>query len=283
MTAPSLMQRSTDAPHAVPANLAGAVSFAAAVLLLPVDIRLSAIPLCLFVLACLAAPFCPTIGFFLPIISRGTAQKNGVALTFDDGPDPLTTPSLLRLLSEYNARATFFVTGKKAALYPDLIKAMVASGHAIGNHTFNHDTLIMLKGRRALDKEIGDTQRLLKTLGIATHLFRPPAGITNPILGDILTAYKLVCINFSCRAFDAGNRRIRHLSKKIAASVRSGEIILLHDTAPAGKPDEMVPRWLNEVEQIINELVNKGLSILPLSEIIDMPVMTLDDNTTPHA
>ena len=79
----------------------GCVALLAAALLAWVDLRLAVIPLGVFMLVCMAAPFIPTCSFFLPVISRGTCRRKAVAFTFDDGPDPLTTPELLRLLKKH--------------------------------------------------------------------------------------------------------------------------------------------------------------------------------------
>ncbi|MFO7560778.1 MAG: polysaccharide deacetylase family protein [Desulfobacterales bacterium] len=261
------------ANHPAPAHVAGIISFLAAAVLLLFQIELSIIPLGIFLAACFAAPFFPGTGFFLPIITHGNPAQKTVAITFDDGPDPSSTLKLLNLLSTYHGKATFFVSGKNAARYPELMNAILQAGHTVGNHTFHHDPLIMLKGRNELKKEIESTQNILKTYGIRPFVFRPPAGITNPVLGDILAGSGMHCVNFRCRAFDMGNRKIQNLAKKILQSVRPGDIILLHDIIPADKTDTTLSNWLSEIEKILIGLKQKGLSILPLSEIIHKPVM----------
>ncbi|MBW1898671.1 MAG: polysaccharide deacetylase family protein, partial [Deltaproteobacteria bacterium] len=246
----------------------GITSFLAASVLLLFQIELSIIPLGIFLATCFFAPFFPGIGYFLPIITHGKPTQKAVAITFDDGPDPLSNSKLLGLLSKHNVKATFFVSGKSAAQYPELMNAIIQAGHTVGNHTFHHDNLIMLKGRNALTKEIESAQNVLKIYGIRPFVFRPPAGITNPILGGILVKFGMHCVNFRCRAFDTGNRKIRNLAKKILHRVRPGDIILLHDIIPAGKTDNTLSDWLNEIEKILAGLKKKGLSIFPLSEII---------------
>ena len=89
----------------------GLAAFLLATFLMVVDGWLAVIPLTGFLLLCLAAPFLPRFGFYLPVICRGASGKKGVAITFDDGPDPLTTPLLLKLLEKYQIKATFFITG----------------------------------------------------------------------------------------------------------------------------------------------------------------------------
>ena len=262
-----------------PAHLAGIIAFLAAGVLLYFQIELAIVPLGIFVAACFFAPFFPGISFFLPIITHGKPPHKAVAITFDDGPDPLSTSKLLELLSKHNAKATFFVSGQHAVQYPKLMKKIIQDGHTVGNHTFHHDYLIMLKGKNALSKEIESTQNALKTYGIKSFAFRPPAGITNPVLGSLLVEFGMYCVNFRCRAFDAGNRKIRNLAKKILHKVRRGDIILLHDIIPAGRTEPALSNWLSEIEKILVGLKKKGLPILPLSEIIQMPVMEFVGNS----
>ena len=79
------------------AEKCGIAAFLLAVLLSLVDVRLTTVPLSMFILLCAGAPFLPRYGFFLSVVSRGTTGRKAVALTFDDGPDPVSTPDLLRL------------------------------------------------------------------------------------------------------------------------------------------------------------------------------------------
>jgi len=253
------------------AEWTGLVSFLTAILLSFVDLRFAVVPLAGFVLLCLVAPFLPFLSYYLSIISRGKSGEQAVALTFDDGPDPLSTPELLRLLSKHRVQATFFVTGEKASAHPELVKEIVRQGHAIGNHTYSHDNLLLLKGNNHLLAEIEKTQYVLQELGVNPFAFRPPAGVTSPGLDPVLRRLNLYTVNFSCRAFDGGNRRIRNLSKKILKRVRPDDIILLHDTRP--KNDDLFSCWLKEMDQLLTGIGNKGLKVLPLAMLIGRPVM----------
>lgn len=231
-----------------------------------VDGRLSILPLGFFVAACLAAPFFPRIGFFLPLISRGSRKTNSVALTFDDGPDPDTTPLILELLKKHNAPATFFLIGEKAEKHPELVKMIIAAGHELGNHSMHHDPLLMLRSSQRIHSEIVQAQNVLKAFGVQPWAFRPPVGITNPKLGRILKKLNLSCVTFSCRGFDAGNRRIRGLSKKILGKVKDGDIVLLHDIRP--KNNFPVEALLMEMEKILQGLSSKNIKTAGLSKIL---------------
>lgn len=254
-----------------PAHIAGFAAFLLSGGFLFVREEMAAVPLGLFLLCCLAAPFLPRASFFLPVISRGKRTNRAVALTFDDGPDPDVTPLLLDLLQRYHLPATFFVAGKKAERHPALVREILLRGHAIGNHSYHHDPLLMLRSRTRLADEIIRTQNLLAGFGIRPFAFRPPVGITNPRLPEVLRELHMDCVTFSCRACDFGNRRIRGLSRIVLKKVRPGAIILLHDVSP---PDGgRITDWLQGVEKIILGLKSKGYDIMPLSQLIGRTVM----------
>ncbi len=254
-----------------PAHLVCLGAFQAAAILAFIDIRCAAIPLALFLVLCLVAPFLPGFGFYLPIVSRGRRERRAVALTFDDGPDPATTTALLGLLSKHGVPAAFFLAGIRAAEHRDLVRDILSRGHAIGNHSYSHSPILMLKGTGSLREEVAAAQSLFGEFGIRPLAFRPPVGITNPRLWRVLLEAGMYCVNFSLRARDAGNRRIGELSRKILARAKPGDIILLHDVAPGKGFDAGL--WLREIEAIIIGLRERAIDILPLSEIIRRPVM----------
>jgi peptidoglycan/xylan/chitin deacetylase (PgdA/CDA1 family) len=248
----------------------GCVACLAAAAMALMDLRLAAVPLGGFMVLCAVAPFIPSSSFFLPVISRGTSSRRAVALTFDDGPDPLTTPELLRLLKRHRVRGTFFVTGSRVLRYPEIARDIVAQGHSLGNHSFNHDMWGAFRSTKTMTQEIQATQQALKGLGIVALAYRPPMGITSPRLRGVMPKEGMFVVNFSCRAWDGGNRRIRNLSQRILQRVRANDILLLHEnlTRPS-----LLPSWAKEVDRILGGIREKGLEVLPLAELIGRPVM----------
>lgn len=249
----------------------GLAAFGLAFLLALVEPTWATVPLTLFVLLCAVAPFFPTLPFFLPVVSRGSADRKTVALTFDDGPDPATTPLLLDLLARHGMRATFFVTGRNALRHPALIQAILDQGHTIGNHSCRHDNFIMLKSVRRLRKEILTTQTILKQFDITPLAFRPPVGITNPRLAAAIQGTPLFVVNFNRRAGDWGNRRLTHLSRRIIRRLHPGDIILLHDTRPADP--RRFAQWRREINRLPAGIAGRGLTVVPLAQLIQRPVM----------
>lgn len=231
----------------------------------------AAVPLALFLLVCLAAPFLPRWSFFLPVICRGTPGSKDIALTFDDGPFPASTPILLELLARYRLPATFFVVGEHAAAHPELIGAILAQGHTIGNHSFRHDYLLMLRDCNALEADIRHTQEVLAGMGILPLLFRPPIGITSPRLQPALASLNLQTVTFSCRIFDRGNRNIRNLAARVLKQLQPGDILLLHDAPPGS--EERTAYWSRELERLFARL-SQANRVVPLIDLIGRPVMT---------
>jgi peptidoglycan/xylan/chitin deacetylase (PgdA/CDA1 family) len=236
----------------------------------------AAIPLFCFLLCCLVAPFVSSVGFFLPVISRGNPQNNRVSLTFDDGPSPVSTPVLLELLARYGLTATFFVLGRQAAKYPELIAAILAHGHSIGNHSLRHDPFLMLRSSRTLREDIHATQEILRKQGVIPAVFRPPVGITGPRLKQVLAEENLAAVTYSCRALDLGNRNIDDLSGKILRRLQPGDIIMLHDLPPwRADPgaEENIDSLQREFDRLFKVLQDK-YQVVSLEEHIRQPVMT---------
>ena len=255
-----------------PAGITGVALLAVSALIFVVNPLLAATIAFFYILLCVTASFFPQTNFFLPVISRGQTGKNLVALTFDDGPAEPTTRQILDLLDKYLVKATFFVSGINALRYPEIIKDIISRGHSIGNHSLNHNPFLMLTSFNNLYREISDAQKILRKMGINTKAFRPPVGIVNPKLSPILDTLDMFCVTFSCRAFDAGNFHVKDLGSKILKKVKDDDIILLHDVPPRRKEDSEI--LLQEIERLLAGIIDKGLRIVPLADLINKEVMS---------
>ena len=253
-----------------PSQVTGIILLAVAAAVFFINSLLAVAVALFYILLCVIASFFPRSNFFLPVISRGNTGQNLVALTFDDGPAQSTTRQIIDLLDKYSVKATFFVSGANALSYPEIIREIIARGHTIGNHSFNHNPFVMLRSYNYLYQEIFRAQEVLRKMGIHTLVFRPPVGIINPKLAPILDKMGMFCVTFSCRAFDAGNRRVKNLGSRILKKVKADDIILLHDVPPRSKEDSVI--LLPEVEKILQGLVIKGLKIVPLSDLISRDI-----------
>jgi peptidoglycan/xylan/chitin deacetylase (PgdA/CDA1 family) len=259
-----------------PAVVMGIILLAGSALAFLVNPLLAAAIALFYILLCVTASFFPQTNFLLPVISRGQTGENMVALTFDDGPAEPTTRQILDLLDKYSVKATFFVSGIDALRYPEIIKDIVSRGHCIGNHSLSHNPFLMLTGSSNLYREISAAQETLRKMGINTRAFRPPVGIVNPKLSPILDKLGMFCVTFSCRAFDAGNLRVKNLASKILIKVKADDIIMLHDVPPRRKEESAL--LLPEIERLLAGIIAKGLRIVPLSDLINKEVMSNSKN-----
>jgi peptidoglycan/xylan/chitin deacetylase (PgdA/CDA1 family)/SAM-dependent methyltransferase len=257
-----------------PVHFAALASFQLSALLFWLaDARWAALPLALFVLSVVVAPFLPRSSYFLPVTWRGRKGAKGVALTFDDGPDPAVTPALLDLLDRHGVPAAFFMTGERAARHPGIVRDVLARGHEIGNHSMRHDNFLMLRGRDRIGRDLAEAQAAFAAFGVVPVAFRPPVGITNPPLWRVLLDLGMFCVNYSCRAVDAGNRRVRGIARRILGKVRPGDIVAMHDVSPRGAD---VAALLGEFDELISGLKAKGLPAVPLSRLLGKDVMLRD-------
>lgn len=152
-------------------------------------------------------------------------DRKAVALTFDDGPNPQTTPVALELLKKYNAKGTFFMVGRSVAGNEDLIKQVVAEGHQIGNHSWDHPVLPSI-GLKKAKKQIDDTtEALKKASGQDVHVMRPPYGAIN---GAIQAAVDQSFILWDIDTLDWKNRNTASIMKEVRKA-QPGSIILMHD------------------------------------------------------
>ncbi len=246
-----------------PAHLIGLGAFQLASILAFIDPILALWPLSAFVLLMLLAPMVPGWRLLMPLMTR--VADGSVVLTFDDGPDPETTPKILALLERYDAKAVFFLVGKKVHEYPDLVKKIMQAGHEVGNHTMEHDVLIALKPLRRLRKSIEDCQTEIQSLGFRPRIFRPPAWIVRPGLWRVLLEQGMSCVGSRVKAMDFGNRRISGMARRVLKKVRPGDIVSLHDTSSPSRFS--ASQWLDELEQILEGLASKNLRCRTISSM----------------
>ncbi|OOG48243.1 polysaccharide deacetylase family protein [Polaromonas sp. A23] len=163
-------------------------------------------------------------------LPAAAAARNEIALTIDDGPDPLVTPQVLDLLEHYGARATFFCIGEKAAQHPELCRDIVRRGHAVENHSQHHRHHFSVMGLGGIMRELQAAQRTLASItGMQPLFFRAPAGLRNPFLEPALAQLGLQLATWSVRGFDTRVGDARRVSTKLVQALQPGAILLLHD------------------------------------------------------
>lgn len=170
----------------------------------------------------------PHLQVYVPAILRGPATTPRVALTFDDGPHPDSTPALLAALEEAGARATFFVLLDQAERHPDLLKA-IAARHEIALHGLAHDTsLVFHDPVRSAQRLVAAQDRIEALCGQRPRWFRPPFGVTSPRLGAALAQTDLHLVWCSLRTGDGVGGSPAAL-REICGVALAGDILLLHE------------------------------------------------------
>lgn len=198
------------------------------------------------------------LGMFVDVLWRGPVDARGVALTFDDGPSPATTPKVLEQLEAAGVKATFFVIGRKVKLYPELVRAIVAGGHAVGVHGYDHDRLFSLRTPESIRLDLARAIEVITAAsGEAPTLFRPPIGHTTPRIAGALEAFDFTVVGWSVRGLDglAGARADR-VAARIVPHLKDGAIVLLHDAA---ENEDFTPASLAALPKILAAMARKNL------------------------
>ncbi|MBM3663514.1 MAG: polysaccharide deacetylase family protein [Actinobacteria bacterium] len=153
-----------------------------------------------------------------------------VALTFDDGPDPRWTPQILDILAENDVTATFFVLGRVAQQYPELLDRIVREGHRIGNHTSSHPRLPRLSDQGVAD-EIGPIDAWFAYRGIETRCVRPPYGEVNERVDNIIrtASGNDHTMLWSIDTRDWQRPAAGTIVERITSQLQPGAVILMHD------------------------------------------------------
>lgn len=203
--------------------------------------------------------------FTLTAIRRGPRGAHRVALTFDDGPDPVHTPKVLDLLGDAGVRATFFVVGERAARAPDLVREMVARGHEVENHTWSHSNLWWC-GPRRTEREIARAHEAIAELtGRPPRFFRPPWGMVNLAVFPTLRRLGTPCVLWSLQPEGLRPVAPQEMASRVLRGIGPGAIVDLHDAEGVpGAPG----RLLDALPPILQGLGAAGYACVPLGELL---------------
>jgi peptidoglycan/xylan/chitin deacetylase (PgdA/CDA1 family) len=203
------------------------------------------------------------------IVRRGPREKV-VALTFDDGPNPIYTPKILDILKEKQVRASFFVLGVHVRKYPEIARRIVREGHDIGNHTYTHRDLVPAT-RAVILRQVRLTNKIIRHVtGVETRLFRPPRGVYSNAVRKLLVeeeGYRIILWTVS--SIDWRRVSPRLIVRRVARYVSPGGILLFHDSGALIRREG--GRRVNTVQAlplVIDYLRAIGYEIVPVSELL---------------
>ncbi|GGH30183.1 polysaccharide deacetylase family protein [Paenibacillus segetis] len=224
-------------------------------------------------------PFFFTRIFRWGVHSKGKV-KMGMALTFDDGPDPMYTPVLLDLLQEYGVQATFFVLGEKAEKYPELIRRMHREGHQIGIHNYTHTLNWVSPPWTIRRDQVDRTANIVEQItGERPIFYRPPWGLLN--LGDLFfmrKSYQIVLWSVMVGDWKS-TVSAEQLKRTLLNKMKSGSIVVLHDSGDTFGADEEAPgHMICGLKEVLKEIHKKGLQCLRVDELLDRETLLQHNN-----
>lgn len=212
------------------------------------------------------AALAPSSTLFGAVLSHGPAGAGRVALTFDDGPDPVVTPLVLDALAAAGARATFFVLGERACRHPELLRRIHAEGHQVENHSFAHRPL-PFSSRAAIHDDLRRTQEAVVAAGLPRPAsFRPPFGFRDPRVLAVARELDLETVTWSLSPRDWREPGAATIARRVLSAVGDGAVVLLHDgagTGPGGRPQTAAA-----LPALLAGLAGRGLSPVRLDELV---------------
>lgn len=198
----------------------------------------------------------------LALLNRVETSRAQVALTFDDGPHPRNTPELLDILGAHGARATFYVIGQQVRRFPEIARRIVAEGHELGNHTWDHPTLSAM-GEHSILSQIDRTQDMIaQTTGHLPISIRPPYGAIQPRQSRmILSQRALPTILWSVDPQDWRRPGASVVAQRMLQGARPGGILLAHDIHAA---------TVRAIPEVLVGLTRQGLTAVSVSELMGL-------------
>jgi peptidoglycan/xylan/chitin deacetylase (PgdA/CDA1 family) len=198
---------------------------------------------------------------YTPLIRVGSARAREVALSFDDGPS-IYTPRILSVLAQWHVPATFFVIGKEAKRYPQLVRAEAQAGNEVGDHTETHPPMTALSAAEQ-QAQIVDAGNAIRDAGAPfPHLWRPPYGLFNSTTISILRSLRMLIVMWTVDTSDYARPGVSRIEYTALSGARPGAIILMHDGG--GDRSETVAA----LPKIIAGLRRRGFKLVTVPQLL---------------
>jgi peptidoglycan/xylan/chitin deacetylase (PgdA/CDA1 family) len=211
----------------------------------------------------------PGSSVLYPTVRHGPRDGRRVALSFDDGPDPVVTPAVLDALAVHGARATFFAIGRSLDAYPQLARRVVAEGHEIGNHSWKHSPWesFSMPGEQIAEIERGERAIAAITGSGASPLYRAPHGVKSPPFVMAARAKQLKMVAWSLHSRDTFFADPARIAARVLRRVRPGDIVVMHDGHE--RPGRHRSRCAAAVPLILAGLRERELECVTISELLE--------------
>ncbi len=194
---------------------------------------------------------------------RHRNDRMDIALSFDDGPHPSYTPEILSILDEYGVTATFFMVGENVQYWPEVAESVIAAGHEVGNHSYDHARLSSLT-ETGVREQISRCEEAIASVGeYRPHLLRPPEGCLSQTVRKLSREldYRIILWDIDTR--DWAHTPPGKIAQNILDNVQAGDIILMHDYIGHDSPTPEALRL------VLPELLARGYRFVTVSELID--------------
>jgi peptidoglycan/xylan/chitin deacetylase (PgdA/CDA1 family) len=207
-----------------------------------------------------------------PVISRGPSDLPRVALTFDDGPLSGTTDRVLDVLGESNVRAAFFVIGRHAQRWPELVRRIHDEGHLVGNHSFDHLHTGMFGRYRYWSAELKRADDVIEQIiGRRPAVFRPPMGLKHWHVTNAAADAGHSVVTWSRRARDVRATSAQVILDRLLKPARAGDVLLMHDgDDPCRRPQDR-GGVRDAVRPLVDGLRRRGLEPARLDDLLGIP------------
>ena len=200
--------------------------------------------------------------FFMKVLCSAKTDQKQIAISFDDGPANNFSNEILAILQSRQVPAAFFCIGKRISEHPDLLKQIIAEGHIVGNHSFSHHFWFDLFGQKKMLADIeGMSDSVKKITGLYPILFRPPYGVTTPIMKKVLAKGNFTAVGWNIRSLDTVIKDEKKLANKIIGSLQPGAVLLLHDTSAS---------CLKALPAILDEVSARGYEWVRLDKLLNL-------------
>jgi peptidoglycan-N-acetylglucosamine deacetylase len=169
--------------------------------------------------------------FYLRSVNKADTVQKNIILSFDDGPSSDVTPLVLDVLKDFQCKAIFFCIGNKIKGNEHILQRMVAEGHIIANHSYSHSPWFDFYSSRKVHDEIKKTnEEIFRATGLHSKLFRPPYGVTNPMIANAISLSGHSSIGWNKRSLDTVIKDNKKVLGRILKNIQPGDIVLLHDS-----------------------------------------------------
>lgn len=207
----------------------------------------------------------PVFGRALHRLPADPAGTRRVALTFDDGPNPTATPLVLDALRAAGVQATFFVLGKHAERWPELVARAAGEGHQLGNHGYHHRKLLRRGPAYVRDDLARGTDEIARAAGVRPRFFRAPHGFRSPWVSGIARELGQCTVGWTLGVWDSARPGADEIARRVIDGARDGSIVLLHD-GDGYDPHGDRGQTADALPQIIRGLRERGYDFAALPE-----------------